>query len=718
MHVRILVVTSCTGQKAVDHEHRLTLADFALGPDHVAQREAELRSLLTPARELYTGQQHVRLMRGVGASARSGSDISVDLYIASAGYGLVEGSRQLAPYEATFQGMKRADLRKLAQRLDLPQQVHTRISQPFDLIVILLGDDYLDACQITADTAFGGPALILCGREAATKLPSSDTVRIVTLANADAKRFSCGLVGLKGELASILLQDLADDPSLLKHLFDPETDVLSSLSPRAPVPDPRVDWVVHLSGEWLERSRARPIKYFIPDWSDLVDPDYDFEHDRPSHSPAHWTNQVYAHQLYGEPQYDGILVSHAVLDESNAETIDRLRALGVHRYLRVPDSLPVMGDCGAFAYVRDDRPPYTTEDVLTYYTQLGFDLGVSVDHLIPPYRPTGVDADSYGRMKRERYELTIANAEAFLRAHGGQLPWTPVGAVQGWDATSYAAAAKHYVSLGYRYIALGAMVPRARHPHLILPILEAVHEVVQGRAQIHLFGVATAGLLPYMRKFGITSADSASMLRKAWEGHSRNYLTPDGWYPAIRIPPTRKQHAADLRKLEAESLRMLRAFTRGSGASLSRTARLLAEYDHYTRPGRRDNESVDDIAERVTRILQDQPWTRCPCPICTTIGVEVIIFRGNNRNRRRGFHNTHVFYQQLARGPFDLDLPSGQRQPVPGQLSLLSPLLNAEHAYVTERWGHAPAYGKLFPGQCIMAPECINGDEAGTSLKP
>ena len=30
-------------------------------------------------------------------------------------------------------------------------------------------------------------------------------------------------------------------------------------------------------------------------------------------------------------------------------------------------------------------------------------------------------------------------------------------------------------------------------------------------------------------------------------------------------------------------------------------------------------------------------------------GVEVAIFRGNNRNRRRGFHNTHVFYQLLSR---------------------------------------------------------------------
>jgi hypothetical protein len=30
------------------------------------------------------------------------------------------------------------------------------------------------------------------------------------------------------------------------------------------------------------------------------------------------------------------------------------------------------------------------------------------------------------------------------------------------------------------------------------------------------------------------------------------------------------------------------------------------------------------------------------------LGIDVAIFRGNNRNRRRGFHNTHRFYEQLS----------------------------------------------------------------------
>lgn len=56
-----------------------------------------------------------------------------------------------------------------------------------------------------------------------------------------------------------------------------------------------------------------------------------------------------------------------------------------------------------------------------------------------------------------------------------------------------------------------------------------------------------------------------------------------------------------------------------------------------------------DHADAYTKTLRDRPWKKCPCAICKKAGVEVIIFRGNNRNRRRGFHNTHVFFNELQR---------------------------------------------------------------------
>ena len=65
--MRLLIITSCTGEKAATHEHALTLDDFRGGAKHIRTREKVLKEFLHPAEELYTGQHHVRLMRGVAA---------------------------------------------------------------------------------------------------------------------------------------------------------------------------------------------------------------------------------------------------------------------------------------------------------------------------------------------------------------------------------------------------------------------------------------------------------------------------------------------------------------------------------------------------------------------------------------------------------------------------------------------------------------------------
>ncbi|MGZ4107677.1 MAG: hypothetical protein ACXVDE_07380, partial [Tumebacillaceae bacterium] len=53
-------------------------------------------------------------------------------------------------------------------------------------------------------------------------------------------------------------------------------------------------------------------------------------------------------------------------------------------------------------------------------------------------------------------------------------------------------------------------------------------------------------------------------------------------------------------------------------------------------------------AHMYREVLEEKPWKQCGCEICEAVGIDVIIFRGNNRNRRRGFHNTHVYYKQLT----------------------------------------------------------------------
>lgn len=203
---RIAVLTTCTGQK-VKSSDQLFDAPVPGTPEHRGLPQ------LVPAEQLYRGQQHLRLMRGVTAARKAG--LVVDVSIVSAGYGLVAGDELLAPYERTFQGMPRRERRALARRLGIPAAVRQLFHEPADLIIVLLGDDYLDACDLQEDFELRAPMLVLCGASAALRLPRLTGLRPVVLHRDDTRRFACGLVGLKGEIAGRLLGLLAISPSLI-----------------------------------------------------------------------------------------------------------------------------------------------------------------------------------------------------------------------------------------------------------------------------------------------------------------------------------------------------------------------------------------------------------------------------------------------------------------------------------------------------------------------
>jgi hypothetical protein len=378
------------------------------------------------------------------------------------------------------------------------------------------------------------------------------------------------------------------------------------------------------------------LRYYIPDWNDTVDRDYNFGADTHSSGKSDWSSEVYAHQMYSSPNYDGLLLSRVIAENTKTKSA-RIRSLGVHGYFRVPSFFPIIGDCGAFGYIDQPVPPYTTPDIVAYYTDLKFTYGVSIDHVI-----TARCADPVAR-----YELTVANARDFIREHASaRPPWTPVAAIQGYDVDSYARAARDCRDMGYTYVAVGG-IARATTAR-ILRVARAVCDSVGRRVRVHLFGVSRWKAAGAMKDIGIASVDSASALRSAWMGAERNYHLPGGVaYAALRIPQAAKSFrakrmTADPSKiiaLEQSALRAVRDYAAGSGSSSGALSALL-EYDALMghRPG---------IEAHYRRTLEDRPWEVCRCQICTSCGVEVIIFRGSNRNRRRGFHNTHVFYNDF-----------------------------------------------------------------------
>ena len=99
-----------------------------------------------------------------------------------------------------------------------------------------------------------------------------------------------------------------------------------------------------------------------------------------------------------------------------------------------------------------------------------------------------------------------------------------------------------------------------------------------------------------------------------------------------------KKNQQKLRDLEKESLTALRLYA-ANKIEIEQALNAIVKYGL---------EFTDKVpVERYRKVLTDRPWDQCQCKICRDSGVEVIIFRGSNRNRRRGFHNLWEFYHQL-----------------------------------------------------------------------
>jgi hypothetical protein len=397
---------------------------------------------------------------------------------------------------------------------------------------------------------------------------------VLPLSNADAKHYRYGLVGLKGFLfkrfaeciarEGTLLQKVYDEPEVFVQIVDTEPVQLEiplglpevKVSPKS-IKKPRIG---KSEDKELIPIPALPpapnlhlgMQYFIPEWDDRVDPRYDFLRDALTPGRDPYEDDIYAHQIYSTPNYNGILVSKGIVERSKKKKA-QIEKIGIHKFIR-----------------------FSLEDV-----------------------------------------------------------------------------------------ALGGL---ARTPSKeIIEILCSTRPHLKSNTQMHLFGVGRINAIPAFHYLGVTSFDSASPLRSAWLDSKANYHTLSGvTYAAVRIPPVNKHGVRvkrvlaagisnweELKQLEQDSLKAMRDFGSGN-LTVEETLSVLLAYDKFLElpvDGKVKPEAqarrLRQHAQMYRKLLEDKPWESCGCPICKKIGVEVVIFRGNDRNRRRGFHNTYIFHKRF-----------------------------------------------------------------------
>ena len=414
--------------------------------------------------------------------------------------------------------------------------------------------------------------------------------------------------------------------------------------------------------------RADRLLYFLPDWDDFVDRDFDFTRDKFSSSRRSERNEVHLSALM-KPQRlcDGILVSLAqnlgtkgLLKRFNS-VADAISPRSVRAHFGLANDQVAFGDCGAFSYINENNPRLTAEQAVSLYELYDFDFGASVDHI--PAERLIVDGKSVvttNAERKRRLAITQANAATFITVHRTRgAKFIPVGVIQGITVPDYVTAINDYCDMGYEHIALGGLVPKSDAE--VKNIVESVTMALKRSNRqpwLHLFGIYRPLLQDLFRNLGISSFDSATYFRKAWLRSDQNYLANDGnWYAAIRVPPTsdprtlmRLQESGlkdhDIKLLEKQAMSSLRKYARRA-VGLERCLEDVLAYDSLLERAQ-DNERA---AAQYRKTLESRPWEKCGCTVCTNIGINGLIFRGLNRNKRRGAHNTLQLFTSIAQGP-------------------------------------------------------------------
>jgi len=389
-------------------------------------------------------------------------------------------------------------------------------------------------------------------------------------------------------------------------------------------------------------------KFILPDWDDLVDPNFNFiteEHgkdylkDRYRYGARIW-------HFYNPPPINGVLVSRSLIDPPKKRTISsklmKIKREGIKEFLNLPASLrdpsrfQVIGDCGAWQYVNESRPPYSVEGTLEFYNAIGVDYGVSVDHIAAVRDPDF-------RMQIT-YENAVKSYEIWKqKSMEGEYRFTLLGAIQGYEISDYVIFMKRLYEIGYRHFALGGLAKR--NTKFISKLIENLKEFLRRKrdvVKIHFLGIARPEFIPRLKALTELvediSLDNATFLRLAWTRTHGNYLIKNcKLYTAIRIRYNSK--------MEHEILEYLHNYAEGK-VGFEKTLNILREYLAI-------NGEISYLPYYVVT-LRDKPWEKCECRICKEAGIDVVIFRGNDRNRRRGFHNIWTF-SQLFKNYEDID---------------------------------------------------------------
>jgi hypothetical protein len=200
--MRVLVIGSCGKRKRYSSPSAPTCNDI-IDKSQLEKWVGTFPQLCCQARDMYTGNQSRELTRAVDL-LRHINGVKVNLYIISAGFGLLREDEIIPPYECSFSGLKKSEILQRSSNLNIREDFERICQTKYDLSYIALGSDYLTSLGKDWQQELSG-SIVAFGRnttgENLLSLPC-DAEIVKALSSAGQKIH--GIAGFKGDLLRIL----------------------------------------------------------------------------------------------------------------------------------------------------------------------------------------------------------------------------------------------------------------------------------------------------------------------------------------------------------------------------------------------------------------------------------------------------------------------------------------------------------------------------------
>jgi hypothetical protein len=146
-------------------------------------------------------------MNGAGLLRGTLGPHAVSICVLSAGYGVIDEDRLIAPYDVTFSDMPTPVARQWARQIGAADGIRRRLPG-HDLVIVLLGSLYLEAADPPLPVTAGQRVIYFAKQAERGRLTRNGSV-LVPAGAAESSRYRMGLIGLKGRMLELFAQAVA-----------------------------------------------------------------------------------------------------------------------------------------------------------------------------------------------------------------------------------------------------------------------------------------------------------------------------------------------------------------------------------------------------------------------------------------------------------------------------------------------------------------------------